>query len=96
MYIYTTPNNFQQMPIPMTEQHIKERVAKFRTELEARGESVSDFCRRKELDYDAMFAVLRGRAKGRRGKAHKVFVALGIKPAAPIDSAPTCIKERIS
>ena len=56
------------------------KIAAFRADLEARGETVQEFCKRKNLDYDAMFSVLRGRAKGKRGKTHHVFVALGLKP----------------
>lgn len=63
----------------MTQAQIDKKIAAFRADLDARGETVSEFCRRKGLDYDAMFAVLRGRSKGKRGEAHKVFVALGIK-----------------
>ncbi|OIP06958.1 MAG: hypothetical protein AUK53_11800 [Betaproteobacteria bacterium CG2_30_59_46] len=63
----------------MTKDQLERKIAAFRAELDARGESVSDYCRRKGLDYDAMFMVLRGRSKGKRGEAHKVFVALGLK-----------------
>lgn len=64
----------------MTQDQIDRKIAVFRADLDARGESLSDYCRRKGLDYDAMFMVLRGRSKGKRGKAHQVFVALGLKP----------------
>lgn len=66
----------------MTQEQIDKKIAAFRAELDARGETISDYCRRKGLDYDAMFSVLRGRSKGKRGNAHKVFVALGLKRAA--------------
>jgi gp16 family phage-associated protein len=56
-----------------------QKIAKFRADCEARGESIQAFCKRHDLDYDAMHTVLRGRAKGKRGEAHKVFVALGLK-----------------
>ena len=63
----------------MTPSQIKQKIASFRSDCEARGESIQAFCERKGLDYDAMYMVLRGRAKGKRGKAHQVFVALGLK-----------------
>ncbi len=63
----------------MTKDQLDRKIAAFRADLDARGESVSDYCRRKGLNYDAMFMVLRGRSKGKRGEAHKVFVALGLK-----------------
>jgi len=61
------------------EQENQQKIAAFKADLEARGETVADFCRRKGLDYNAMSEVLRGRSKGRRGQAHKVCVALGLK-----------------
>lgn len=64
----------------MTPNQIQQKVAAFRADCEARGESIQAFCQRKDLDYDAMHMVLRGRAKGKRGKSHDVFVALGLKP----------------
>ena len=47
----------------MTQDQIDRKIAAFRADLDARGESLSDYCRRKGLDYDAMFMVLRGRSK---------------------------------
>ncbi|MBG7114705.1 DNA-binding protein [Pseudomonas aeruginosa] len=67
----------------MAQDQVTRRIAAFRAELEARGEPISDYCRRMGLDYDAMHAVLKGRSKGKRGEAHKVFVALGLKPGNP-------------
>jgi gp16 family phage-associated protein len=63
----------------MNQAQINKKIAAFRADLDARGETISDFCRSKGLDYDAMNMVLRGRSKGKRGEAHKVFVALGLK-----------------
>jgi len=63
----------------MIEQKTLQKIAAWRADLDARGETVADFCRRKGLDYNAMYEVLRGRSKGRRGQAHKVFIALGLK-----------------
>lgn len=64
----------------MTQDQLTQKIAAFRADCEARGESIQDYCRRKGLDYDAMFMVLRGRSKGKRGKSHQVYVALGLKP----------------
>lgn len=63
----------------MTQSQIKQKIAAFRADCEARGESIQAFCSRKGIDYDAMYMVLRGRTKGKRGKSHEVFVALGLK-----------------
>jgi len=63
----------------MNDPETLQKIAAFKQDLIDRGETVADFCRRTGLDYDAMFAVLRGRAKGRRGNIHKVYVALGLK-----------------
>jgi len=68
----------------MTEQQILQKIAAWRAELDARGETVADYCRKNDLDYDAVYMVLRGRSQGRRGKAHKVHVALGLKHSSPI------------
>lgn len=65
----------------MTNDQFNEKITAFRADLDARGESIQEFCRKKDLDYDATLSVLRGRAKGKRGQAHRVFVALGLKPA---------------
>lgn len=65
----------------MTKDQFTKKITAFRADLDSRGESIQDFCKRKELDYDATLSVLRGRAKGKRGQTHRVFVALGLKPA---------------
>lgn len=69
----------------MTPNQITQKIAAFRADCEARGESIQDYCRRKGLDYDAMYMVLRGRSKGKRGKAHQVYVALGLKQRPAIN-----------
>lgn len=66
----------------MNQDQLNKKLAAFRAELDARGEPISDYCRRMGLDYDAMHAVLKGRSKGKRGEAHRVFVALGLKPSS--------------
>jgi len=65
----------------MNDPHILQKIAAWRADLDSRGETVADYCRRYGLDYNAMYDVLRGRAKGRRGNAHKIYVALGLKRA---------------
>lgn len=55
------------------------KIAAHREQLLATGKSGADFCRQHRIDYDAYCAVLRGRSKGKRGQAHKVFAALGLK-----------------
>lgn len=68
----------------MTKDQFNKKIAAFRADLDARGETIQEFCKRQDLDYDATLSVLRGRAKGKRGQTHRVFVALGLKatPAA--------------
>lgn len=56
-----------------------EKINAFKAQCEARGETIADYCRKNYLDYEAMLQVLRGRSKGRHGKAHQIFVALGLK-----------------
>lgn len=50
-----------------------------RAQLDARGESISEFARRNGLKPQAVFKVLYGYQKGRRGAAHRAAVALGLK-----------------
>lgn len=50
-----------------------------RAKLEARGESVAAFARRQKIKPIAVYQVLYGLKKGRRGEAHRAAVALGIK-----------------
>jgi gp16 family phage-associated protein len=58
---------------------LNKKIKAHREKLLTDGESGADFCRRRGLEYDAYMAVLRGRAKGKRGQSHKVFAALGLK-----------------
>lgn len=50
-----------------------------RLQLESRGESVAEFARRKGVKANAVYQVLYGTKKGRRGESHRAAVALGIK-----------------
>lgn len=54
-------------------------VEQARAQLDARGESVAEFARRHKLKSRAVYGVLYGNNKGRRGDAHQAAVALGIK-----------------
>lgn len=78
LILQQNPTNTYKQPA-MTQDQIARKIAAFRADLEARGESISDFCRRKGLDYYATHMVLSGRSTGKRGKAHKAAVALGLK-----------------
>lgn len=53
---------------------------KKRDELIARGVNLRALCAEKNIDYQAARELMCGLSKGRRGKAHKAAVALGLKP----------------
>lgn len=46
----------------------------------ARGEQISTWAEQHGFSKDLVYSVLAGRAKGHRGQAHKIAVALGLKP----------------
>lgn len=48
---------------------------------EAHGVSVTDWAAAHGFEREAVYDVLNGRTKGRRGAAHRIAVALGIKAA---------------
>ena len=51
------------------------------------GIAVSDWAHAHGFHRESVYAVLSGRSKGRRGEAHRIAVALGLKasrPAAPL------------
>lgn len=54
-------------------------IEQARAQLEARGESITEFARRHNLKSRAVYGVLYGNNKGRRGDAHRAAVALGVK-----------------
>jgi len=66
----------------MTDLVTQQKIAAFLADLKARGETLSDFCRKRGLDIDAAYMVAKGRTKGRFGKAHQIYVAMGLKPGA--------------
>ncbi|MRD73311.1 DNA-binding protein [Rhodocyclus tenuis] len=49
---------------------------------EREGKSFKQFAEENSLSYRTVIAVVNGVNKGRRGEAHRVAVALGIKQAA--------------
>ena len=54
-------------------------VQQVREDLDKQGISIAEFARTHDLDLRAVYLVLGGRNKGRRGDAHKAAVALGLK-----------------
>lgn len=50
-----------------------------RVDFDRRGVNVTQWARDRGLTRQAVFAVLNGKTKGRRGDAHKAAVLLGIK-----------------
>lgn len=59
------------------------------------GKSHADLARELNVDQSTVQGVICGRLKGKRGDAHKVAVALGIKKGVIVDDA-TPIAEAIS
>lgn len=57
-----------------------EERQKKRDELIARGVNLRAFCKEKDIDYQAARELMCGKSKGRRGKAHRAAVVLGLKP----------------
>ena len=53
-----------------------------RESFRARGESIRDWAARNNFQPGLVYAVISGRIRGDRGKAHYVAVALGLKPPA--------------
>jgi len=54
--------------------------------LEARGIVTSDWARQNGFSPELVYGVLTGRLRGRRGQAHEIAVALGVKAAPPSDA----------
>jgi len=51
-----------------------------REDFELRGEAISEWAEREGFNRRSVYAVLNGSNKGKRGKAHKIAVRLGLKP----------------
>lgn len=56
------------------------KLAQKRNELEAHGINLRELCDANHIDYQTARSLLCGKILGRRGKAHKVAVFLGLKP----------------
>lgn len=56
---------------------------------ESNGMSVSDWAAANGFSRDAVYAILNGRTAGRRGDAHRIAVALGLKSPISLPLAPT-------
>jgi len=54
-----------------------------------RGEAVSDWARRHGFPPNAVYQVLNGYTTGSRGTAHRIAVALGLKPSQEQPKSPT-------
>lgn len=68
------------MSKPLTPDQVKER---FR----ARGETITDWAAARGYSRRYVYMVLNGQAKGWRGQAHEIAIALGIK--SPLDEVTT-------
>jgi gp16 family phage-associated protein len=71
-----------------------------RKELERDGVSLKEWCEAHAVSYDIARAVISGRIKAKRGQAHAIAVALGMKAgrviaAAQFAPAPTRIKPHL-
>jgi len=63
-------------------------VADVRQDFFERGETVTGWASRHGFERHAVYAVLSGRTVGRRGAAHRIAVALGIKAAPDLRPEP--------
>ncbi|MDE2342243.1 MAG: DNA-binding protein [Betaproteobacteria bacterium] len=63
-------------------------AADVREDFFARGETVTGWALRHGFERHAVYAVLSGRTVGRRGAAHRIAVALGIKAAPDLRPEP--------
>lgn len=58
---------------------------------DASGTSVSEWARERGLPAHAVYSVLSGRCRGRRGVAHRVALALGLKASPDPRDAPAVV-----
>lgn len=63
-----------------THQHALRSPKEVRNWFESHGVSVSEWAKARGFAIEVVYSVLSGRARGQRGQAHQVAVALGIKP----------------
>lgn len=61
---------------------IHRTVEEFMQALDRQNKPISQWAKEKELSLDAVYSVTRGKALGKRGQARKVYIAMGVKPAA--------------
>jgi gp16 family phage-associated protein len=54
-------------------------------DFELRGETVTSWAQKHAFNAANVYAVLTGRTRGRWGEAHRIAVALGLKPSLPED-----------
>lgn len=54
-------------------------IEQFMAELEARGETLVEWSKRHDFPLHAVYQMTSGITKGRRGQAHQIAVAMGIK-----------------
>lgn len=64
----------------MTDQERTQKCKAIKAEFVLRGISLWDWARRHGFEYQTVVDVLNGRLKGKRGEAHRVAVALKLKP----------------
>lgn len=55
-----------------------------------RGETISSWAKSHGFDAQLVYAVLAGRLAARRGRAHQIAVALGLKPMPEESSTSAC------
>jgi len=60
----------------------------------ARGEQISTWAQEHGFSKDLVYSVLGGRSKAHRGQAHKIAVALGLKPQPGDASKAIPLSER--
>lgn len=64
-----------------------------RRAFEEHGLTVAEWAQAKGFKQDMVYAVLLGRARGLRGEAHKIALALGLKGPAQTDSPLVWLSE---
>lgn len=53
--------------------------------LDEQNKPISEWAKEHGFSLDAVYAVTRGKARGKRGAARRVFLAMGVKPAAAFE-----------
>ncbi len=56
-----------------------EKRSKVKARFMAEGVSIAEWARARGFDHKMVYRVLAGEVKGKRGKAHEIAVALGLK-----------------